>query len=358
MKRIRSVSLFWILLIIGSIVVTACTDNSTEEPPPIPQAQRVTITLQPPPFLSQTPRFTATLTPSSSPTPSDTPTASNTPTPITPTSTTTATATSTLGAVVNSPNNEEGIRVREGPDAFQFGFIQSLPNQAEVGVLGKLTNERGELWYNISFANADGEIVTGWMRSDFIDIDELLVPDLEATSETTATSTVEPTGTFVTAPPFESATPEGTVTPLPTGSITPSVLSAVNIRAAEGDRGCRGVTTNSNQSVSIYWSWWVTQSELMQDHIAYADYDVQVDGRRLENWRQYRTEMFRDPQEDNNWTVYWYVPIGRLNAGTHTLEYNVTWSETVNDGLRDYGPGTERESDTGSCTFTVTQAGN
>lgn len=351
-----------ILSVILLGMVAACEASPNEDPPTVPVAARVTTTLQPPlPLVTQTALFTATQTASMSPTPEDTATPSNTPSPQTPSPTASPTATATLSAAI-SEIGADNKRVREGPDAFDFEQVGSLPGGAEIGVLGFVINDRDETWYSITFFDEDGDLVSGWIRADLITIeDDSTIPELTfgtstAVAEDTTVTPEEPAGPTPTPQPFVTATPENTPTPFPTGAtVEPDSLSSVNVRAEPGDVGQCAATRvpNSNDSISIFWSWFVYDAELMQDHLNTVDYVILLNGQRLENWDRFRGTMFQDPLEDGNWTVYWYVPIGRLDAGEYTLEYQATWSEEISDGRDDFGPGTDNEIESGRCTFVV-----
>lgn len=338
MKTVRVV----LLLLICLVLITACEETPTEQPPAIPG---VTTTLQPPDnIITQTPRFTATLTPSMTHTPSMTPTTTLTPTPPTYTATPSPTLTPTLAGLV-SGRTSDIRRVREGPGTTGFDVVLNLNGGESIGILGYLVNDDDEVWYKISFIDAEGTETQGWIRSDLIDNLGDEVPRLQ----NTATPTIAPIGSTDDSPTEQSATPQGT--------LDPASLSNINVRAADGSLGClprRTITTL--QTVSIFWSWWVTLPQYMQDHLNAVTYEVKLDGEVLENWRDNRTQPFRDPEENNHWTVYWYVPVGRLTAGTHEIEYHVTWSERITDGEANYGPGTAIEEQTGRCTFTVIQA--
>ncbi|PJF39836.1 MAG: hypothetical protein CUN55_13505 [Phototrophicales bacterium] len=346
------------------ITIVACEEAPTEEPPTISAAQLVTTTLQPPlPLVTQTALFTATLTPSISPTPSDTPTPSATFTEAPPSPTFTATPTPTLAGLI-STTGAATKRVRRGPDAFDFEQIAALEAGAEIGVLGSVINDRGETWYLISFTDDEDNIVTGWIRSDLVTLDDPnLVPEVTFGENTldAENATESPTeGPTPTPRPFESATPAQTASPTPTGAtVEPSQLSNVNVRAEPGNPArcetSRPVIT-TNDTVSIYWSWFVYDPELMQDHISTVEYQILLDGFLITDWDRYRGTMFRDPLENNNWTVYWYAPVGQLSAGEHTLEYRATWSEPISDGRAEFGPGTANEIESGRCTFVVIEA--
>lgn len=364
----RFAGLFWLLTLLLILpLLAACETDPTEAPPTVGQSALVTTTLQPP-LVTQTPVFTATLTPSDSPEPSITPTASNTPTPVSPSPTATATASPTIGAFI-AEGGAENIRVREGPGIVDFDILISLPAGTEVGVLGVTENDAGEIWYQITYADEEtGGFALGWVRSDLLAVDESIdfpviafgvqteepvavAEDVEDASEESTPGTPSP------PPAFETAVPAETYTPIPENEeLDYTALSAINVRAEIGDVDACNTSVprvTTDDTISIFWSWFVTDPELMQDHITTVDYLVTLNGSRLENWTQYRRPMFQDPEEDNNWTVYWYVPIGQLEAGTYTIEYLATWSEAISDGLADFGPGTPNEQETGNCTFVV-----
>lgn len=376
MKHLRLRRVFAPILFLSlMLVIVGCEEDPTEEPPTISAAQRVTTTLQPP-LVTQTPLFTATLTPSVSPTPSDIPTETNTPTQTSPPPTATFTPTPTLSGNV-SVEGADNKRVREGPGITGFESPISLPGGQEIGVLGFVVNDLGEIWYQISYIDEDnGEIVTGWMRNDLVDVEDPdVIPELVLAEDGVEPATVDdgtaveedaeeqtPTATFETPPPFQTAVPEETYTPIPTddAELDVTALSDLNIRARPGtdpptcDTSQPVVT--ENDTISIFWSWFVTEPELMQDHITTVNYEITLNGAVLENWSQFRRPMFQDPEEDNNWTVYWYAPIGQLEAGEYTLGYRATWSAPISDGLAEFGPGTANEEETGQCTFTVAAA--
>jgi hypothetical protein len=361
-----------VLLLYCALALVGCEEDPTEEPPTISAAQLVTTTLQPP-LVTQTPLFTATLTPSVSPTASATPTASSTPTPTTPPPTERPTPTPTLGGSV-SEDGADTKRVREGPGTTDFDTPLSLVSGEPIGVLGYVDNDIGERWYQIAYLDEEsGDYEIGWMRSDLVDIE-----DAEAVPEITFGLTTDPdadgtpvaednedstlTTTPGTLPPFETAVPEETYTPLPTDDteLDLTALSDLNIRAEPGNNRLCEVSqappVTDDDTISIFWSWFVTDPELMQDHIRTVDYQITLNGAVLEDWDRFRRPMFQDPEEDRNWTVYWYVPIGELEPGEYTLAYQATWSEAIFDGIADFGPGTDNETETGQCTFTVVAA--
>jgi hypothetical protein len=359
----------FLLLMILILVVVACEQDPTEEPPAVPPS----ITLRPP-FITQTVAFTATLTPSETFTPSNTPEATATETPVSPTPTFTPTTTPAIRGSILSASN---VNVRDGAGN-SFAPVATVAPNTEVGIVGTERNELNQVWYLIAFEDEEGNSVQGYVASTLIDDFGQVIPTLGPTSEfsptppevaaeTTSTLlatpstdeevTVPPTDDGTTAEPFVSATPEeGTFTPIPTG-IAPIDVSDINVLAYCVQDGRVPIQPTEEQTVSIYWRWWVTRAELMQDHLDHVEYTVLLDGKRLEGYEDWQTDMVRDGSNLNRPTVWWYVPVGKLDPGVHTVEYKVTWDEQVFDGEKNFGPGTDTTEETGNCTFTVTEVG-
>lgn len=107
----------------------------------------------------------------------------------------------------------------------------------------------------------------------------------------------------------------------------------------------------SGATIDVFWSWYVSEPELIQQHLDNVIYEVRVDGVLLENWRQYKSSVRR--QSDGNHYIYWFVPYGPLSSGQHNISYRVSWRQQITDGYDMFGPGTNRPSESGSCTFTV-----
>jgi hypothetical protein len=170
-----------------------------------------------------------------------------------------------------------------------------------------------------------------------------------------------------------------TFTPLAlSNDSTPSVIQPgltpppVTLQAGEGSEGSTGPQQgvdvlaycdnpifgkpapsglNSGATVDVFWSWYTSEQDLIQQHLDNVIYEVRVDGVLLEDWRLYKTSVRK--QNDGNYYVYWFVPYGPLAAGEHKVTYLVSWKAQITDGYDFYGPGTNRPSESGSCTFTV-----
>jgi len=173
------------------------------------------------------------------------------------------------------------------------------------------------------------------------------------------------------------ASPTFTPLALPNDS-TPSISDSANtpppvtLQAGEGSEGNTGpqqgvdvlaycdnpifgrpapTGLNSGATIDVFWSWYTSEEALLQQHLDNVIYEVRVDDVLLEDWRLYRSRVRK--QNDGNYYMYWFVPYGPLSAGQHKITYLVSWREQITDGYDFYGPGTNRPSESGSCTFTV-----
>ncbi|MCA0456298.1 MAG: SH3 domain-containing protein [Chloroflexi bacterium] len=110
-------------------------------------------------------------------------------------------------------------------------------------------------------------------------------------------------------------------------------------------------TLTAGATIDVFWSWYVKDRTLMQQHLDNVVYDVKLDGKQLDNWREFASTVRQG--NDGNYYIFWYVPSDPLPAGQHTISYSVTWNAQITDGYDMFGPGTSKPSETGSCTFTV-----
>jgi hypothetical protein len=195
----------------------------------------------------------------------------------------------------------------------------------------------------------------------------LQLPNIESINQT-ATALVGQLGAPPSSTPTISAG-DGFGTPLPTPTISAGGVGATPTA------GTGGVTTGTGQrarvfaycdvpgdqyspptglaagsSLLVFWSWFAQTRAQVEDHIAAADYEVFLDGRRLE-WRPFTGAIER--RADGNYWVDWVVPTDALAAGQHRITYRVSWTAAISDGYDQFGPGTAIESQSGTCTFTV-----
>lgn len=331
------------ILLVGLIpLVTACEAGETQTPSP--QSPDEVAVSQPTrtvkPIVSFTPRFTATPLPSSTPAPSHTPAPTSTLEPPTETPRPSPTPTATASGVIRSSQN---VNLRDGPGSDQ-PVVTAVSPGTEVGVLRIKADANGADWYEVTFTDDEGNVQRLWVFGTLLvtNYDEVVSATVEAVEVADADATIADGDAPANAP---DGTPSPTRTPGPT-----PVPESVNILAYCEQKNVRPPSPTTNDSVYIEWSWYVAREELMQQHLDNAKYEVSLDGEPLEGWNQYATEMRR---ESGTWIVYWYYPVGSLEAGEHQVEFRLTWDEAITDGYEDFGPGTPNEVDEGSCTFTV-----
>ncbi len=188
-------------------------------------------------------------------------------------------------------------------------------------------------------------------------------PDIESINQT-ATSLVGLLGGIPTPTPTISAD-GGFGTPLPTSTISaggdaPTTVAVPGSTAQRarvfaycdvpGDAYTPPTGLGTGSTLLIFWSWFAQTRAQTQSHIDAVDYEVFLDGRRLE-WRPFQGTI--EQRADSNYWVDWAVPAGPLDAGQHRITYRVSWTTTITDGYAQFGPGTSTESESGTCTFTV-----
>ncbi len=308
----------WVACLALIVLLTSCDEGLANEPSPVSTEQ---VALQIPtrtlgPIVSFTPRFTATPIPSATFTPSATPIPTDTPVPPTHTPTDTPTLTPTVEGVIRSTEN---VNLREGP-GINYDIVRSVSPGTDLGILGVQTDARGREWYKVAYTDDDGEVLHAWVFAALIDTD------------------------------FESLVGL-TETPPATSAAAPTVVpNRVDILAYCQQKGVRPPSPKTSDNVFIEWSWYVSHPEYMDDHLEHATYDVHLDGKPLENWTRFATDM---KLEAGVYIIYWYYPVGQLDPGEHRVDFRLTWDTSITDGYAQFGPGTAREVDEGSCTFTV-----
>lgn len=335
-----------LIMLILAIGLGACAFNQdpNEDPPEIPPSITLEATATLPftitPTITNTPVVTDTLPPQ----PTNTATATDIPT----------TAPTPTAIIQGAISSSQVVNVRAEPNT-SAAVIVTLEPDAEIDILGADRNQLQQIWYLVRFEDEAGETYEGYISSVLVDDRGQLIPTL------TATATPTPIGfnPDATVEPFLSATPDEDEGFTPEAILTPSrELSQNNILAYCIQDTIRPSTPTDDETISIYWRWWVvpTRPELMQDHLDNVVYEVFLDGKLLTEWENFSTEMIQDPTNSNRWTVFWYVPIGKLDAGEHTVSYRVSWQAEISDGLTEFGPGTDTLEETGNCSFTVVTA--
>lgn len=312
-----------------AMVLTGCNLNKpTLEPPIIATVPIITLA----PIVSTTPKYTATLLPSDTPIPSPTglptdtspaPTISPTPVP---------SPTPAIRGVINTSSSSANLRTGPGSS---FPIVQSVKAGTSVNVL--YSND-AKSWYFVSLD--DG--TQGWVTANLLTVSDegtvLALSDADLTKQVQDTVFGTP----------------GAVAAVATRPAGTKKFNDVLAYCDNKDNGEPRKTLSAGTAVTIYWSWFAKTPEELKDHIDNAIYNVKVDGQTLANWQQYMTNVARDSYKgDRVYIVYWYIPIGTPGTGEHKIEFSLTWKQKISDGYKDYGPGTDQESDAGTCAFTI-----
>jgi len=107
---------------------------------------------------------------------------------------------------------------------------------------------------------------------------------------------------------------------------------------------------SAGSTIKIFWAWFASTERYLRQHITNATHELRVNGALIENVDVYRLNPSRSGDQ---YVVYWYVPFGPLEAGSHYITYRVTWRNPISDGYASYGAGTSTEFEEESCNFVV-----
>ncbi|MCC6613887.1 MAG: SH3 domain-containing protein [Anaerolineae bacterium] len=392
----RSAFLFSLILLAASLA--ACQNEEI--------AQEPTATLAP--IVSLTPRFTATPVPSRTPTPTLTYTPSQSPVPPTPSDTPSPTVPPPILGVVQSLQN---VNIRSGPGT-AFSQITALEPGSGVEVLGVnpegnwyniLMDDGREGWISSTLVYIQpsatpqatlpaaiglngtplptdifGNTITPTPPRSVAtptlpgDAEALLTPataqgiglptiDINAIN-LTATALRGGAGAVVpTQAPASTQAPVGgptggplpaATTPAPAGNSSPAQAGeGIDVFALCNDPsfGLPAPAVAAGSSLDIYFAWFASTRQQVEDHVAAATYEIRLNGAPL----SVGAPAFIRASSNGGFEAYWYVSSGQLTAGEYQISYRVTWSEPVFDGSTQFGPGTNHPEETGSCTVRV-----
>ncbi len=101
-------------------------------------------------------------------------------------------------------------------------------------------------------------------------------------------------------------------------------------------------------SVTIFWSWYTRTAAQMEQHLANAVYTVRLNSAELP-----MTQRSEPVRRDGNFWVFYTATVGNLRPGHYEVGYGLTWTNPVNDGYGDFGPGTANPVERGICNFDV-----
>lgn len=101
-------------------------------------------------------------------------------------------------------------------------------------------------------------------------------------------------------------------------------------------------------SITLFWSWYARTPELVEQHIANAEYGIRFNTAPLNT-----VNLSPIERRTNNYWVFYTSPIGRLTPGQYGIEFRLTWREPISDGYEEFGPGTANPEVYSNCSFEI-----
>jgi SH3-like domain-containing protein len=297
------------------------------------------------PILTQTPRFTATPIPSPTPIATAaqpvTPTVTDLPAPDP--ATATPTPTPPIKAVIKPSANV--VNLRSGPSQ-TTRLIGSLKASSAIQVISYSSDQK---WVLVQLD--DGS--EGWILAEFI---TLTNPDISVPVLSTAdlTQRAELATAAMLTSSAQAPTADGAITVDTTAPThVPRIDTRTDVLAYCDQRSdaAKNRAFKPNSKVVVFWSWIAKTPEQMKDHLNNVVYNVKVNGQVIGDWAKYSSPV--TPLSTGGYITYWFIPLGAPAAGSYKVEYSVTWKMPIYDGIDNFGPGTDKPSETGTCTFQV-----
>ncbi|MAU12301.1 MAG: hypothetical protein CL607_20935 [Anaerolineaceae bacterium] len=109
-------------------------------------------------------------------------------------------------------------------------------------------------------------------------------------------------------------------------------------------------------SLTIFWSWYASTPELVEDHLREARYQVWLNSENYpsQNIIDYAARSPIQQREDGNYWVFYTISLGdRWAPGEYSVGYRVEWANNISDGYEEFGPTTANNFLEGSCQFQV-----
>lgn len=107
-----------------------------------------------------------------------------------------------------------------------------------------------------------------------------------------------------------------------------------------------------SDNVRVYWYWFAKTAETLEQNLARTNYSVSINGAPVP-----ANTVIVSPVTPRNDVFYRFytVPVGNLRQGYYQVSFRQTWSQAINDGFEDYGPGTANPVLDTTCNFRVTE---
>lgn len=166
----------------------------------------------------------------------------------------------------------------------------------------------------------------------------------------TACQAVEPVSTPSATPPIPptTTTPAQTTalsTPIPTYPESPVYIKA--FCTIIGEKAV--IEVRKNVPVVVTWGWEAKTKSQLDDFVQNSQTTITLDGKTLEG--TINPEVTSTARGDPE--IAWYAAVGVLDAGEHSMTYDITFKNIVDDGTTMYGPGGKVESIHDKCQVSV-----
>ncbi len=151
--------------------------------------------------------------------------------------------------------------------------------------------------------------------------------------------------------------PDLTLTPEPEvvlgarQSVNPQRSQTAGVIFAECDKylpqAAPGLLYDTDNIV-IFWSWYARTIAQVEDHIAQAEYSVQLNRAPLVGITVSPIQKL-----GANYWVFYTAQIGRLRPGQYGVEFRLNWKQAIFDGYANFGPDTKTPEMSATCSFTI-----
>jgi len=111
-------------------------------------------------------------------------------------------------------------------------------------------------------------------------------------------------------------------------------------------------TVYDSDEVRVFWYWFANTRSTLEENLARTNYNI-----RINNAPVSLDQLIVSPIEQRNSVFYRFytLPIENLRPGFYKVDFQQTWSQPINDGFENYGPGTANPAIVTGCNFEVTR---
>lgn len=110
--------------------------------------------------------------------------------------------------------------------------------------------------------------------------------------------------------------------------------------------------------LTIFWSWFASTPELVEDHLREARYQIWINSQSFpaEDIIDHAARSQIQQREDGNYWVFYTIDLGDLWApGEYSVGYRLEWANPISDGYEEFGPGTGNNFLESACDFTISK---